>query len=45
MDALNKKSIWFEGIRNKNHQDDGAKRALSFYKEESATLILNDLPP
>jgi hypothetical protein len=34
---LLKKSIWFEGIRDKNHhadaaQDDGAQRALVFIK-------------
>jgi hypothetical protein len=36
MDALYKKSHWFEGIQDKNHQaaaarDDGAKRAFNAY--------------
>jgi len=39
-DALYKKSIWLERIRDKTITDDGAKRAFSFLKDEKNALPL-----
>jgi hypothetical protein len=46
MDALNKKSIWFEGIRDKNHQRTprgmmARSVLLNFYTELKHALALN----
>jgi hypothetical protein len=30
MDVIHKKSIWLEGIQDKNHHEDGAKCAFNF---------------